>query len=357
MAFTAGDFTSAALYSEILSKYNRLWQTDGVHNQFKKGTPIFNALARAQTVQFEDADFLDPRLCQSLKINWLQDDETAPSNITLSTQTDFCSFNGAEVGSDSASYTSDSPWEIKFKVVEERCKDQFDFAEKFAFALMSNLHKMDRNLEAKIIAFLQASGDDMTGLDFPTNASLNVDPTILDIAAANVNNTFLAELEIMQEDYYFNKPLWLVGKEMYRLAQKTEAALNPNVSLNDTLLLDSTFVRSLRDMDQIITSPSMFVVDASQLAYFNQYSYTNSSPKDEKVSERIETFHIDSPTAKWTYGGQEHPVKYDVRWYRTCDSTQADTWETRVAIRHQGGFIKAPKGEDSAPTVVQFEQT
>lgn len=359
MAFVAGDYSAAALYTNVVKMLKDMWSDATVHKTWKTPMPLVSNVAGNQSsFNLVGSDPLaDPRNCQTIKTIWL--DTPAGQDVEVIDPNEFCDWTGPEGSVDEQDYAVGAGFQIPFSVKENACNDRFSYEQKTAEALGDALYKADLEVEKRFSAFLTGNSDDISGVDpgfgIYTGGPKVGTPTIWEVPTAE-GFTVINHMSNFATDQFMNDPVFVAGNK-WRHESAVFAAKSGDCCDDRNLLLQSSipFLRSTHIHDAVVGSQDIFILDRSGVGFYNMTYHKNDTPIDERVEERVFTMRIRSPRHTWRnpVSNQVEPVYYDMRMKRKC--TGRHEWTTFYMIEGLTGWLKAPQGAEAKPTVVRTQ--
>lgn len=349
MAFVAGNFDDAA-YNKAKIKMSQLMSDENAYGHLRQPGTIFNTIGQKQAIRLGGPQTMvltDGRRCEGLDVSWLN-----ICDLTVSEGDVDCELDGDELGAQKKTYVPNLTFHKAIKVPDSQCKDVHELEEKRALAMLGILATMDQELERRIITFLNANADTLTGLTLPVGTIDGVDATEWDIPIANATADLFIDLEQFAATLNMVNPLVIDGNNFYTLLKKAEARIGGNCCNTDNAFKLLPIVQNFKTVDQVSGEKRTFLVDTVNIAYFNTVVNKNSAPIAKGDRDNTKVWSMPSRTLKWRNGNTLEPVMYDVKYQYQCISGH-DYVEVYHA-EHRGAFILGPSNCNDRHGIVKI---
>lgn len=336
MAFEAGVFTDAA-YNKVKLTMAELMADKFALGHLRQPTPVFNAITEKQGIRLggpANMILSDGRRCEGVDVSWLNICDLDVSEAAVD-----CELDGDELGAQKKTYLNNLTFHKAVKIPDSQCKDVHELMEKRALALLAIGASLDQELERRVIDFLNANADTLTGLTVPVGSIDGVDATEWDLPIASATADFFISLEKFAMINNMLSPMVIDGNNFYTLLKQAQARVaGSNQCCNTDALFDLLpIVNNFKTVDQESGELRTFLVDAANVAYFNSTINTNSAPIAKGDRDNTRVWRMPSRTLKWRNGNELVPVMYDVKMQYKCIS--GNDYEEVYHAEHRGAFI------------------
>lgn len=360
MPVTPGDFTASKL-GKIQFEMEKMFRGSQIDTHLNQPVSWFQALFENQQFSLDQytqvvVDGYDGRAFQG---TWLQmcDMTTVETSTYAGNSTD-CTIDGDEVGSQTKSYTPNIGFYKEFKVEEDSDyhDNLFSMEQKIARGMLTTLTALDLQLEAKLIASLDAAADTITIGDFTglgiAGATAKDTNTTVDLVSGDFTQDLIMSLAIYAEQKDFQMPKLLNGQNLYKIYNLAQFNADPNKTYEALMMPNGPLpmVWNIKTPDVQLSNKVSFLVDNANIAYFNTRRHVNEVPKNQQDGDNTHTFSIRSPRLVWRNGSSLQPVYYDVKRQRKCIGN--DRWAEVFRVEHNGGIVYGPEACSGAKNMV-----
>lgn len=337
MAFVAGNFDASA-FNKAQVMMAGILSDEFAHGHLKQPTPIFACVAEKQNLRTAGKSnvLTDARQCEGVDVIWLN-----ICDLDVSTADVDCELDGDELGSQKKTYLNNQTFHKSIKIPDSQCRDVTTLLEKRALALMSIAASLDQELEKRIITFLNANADTLTGLTMPVGTIDGVDATEWDVPIASVNAELFISLEKVANTLNMVRPQVIDGNNFYSLL-KIAAAKEGGGSTGGCCTTDGLYkllpiCQNFKTVDTISGVLRTFLIDGTNVGYFNSYINENTSPIPKGDRDNTRVWRMPSPRLKWRNGNTLEPVWYDMKMQYQCVS--GNDYQEVYHGEHRGAFI------------------
>lgn len=337
MALVAGNFDAAA-YNKAKVTMAELMSDDFAYGHLRQPTNIFNCIANKQNIRLggpATMTLADGRRCEGVDVSWLN-----ICDLDVSTGAVDCVLDGDELGAQMKTYVNNLTFHKSIKFPDSQCKDVHDREEKRALTILAILATLDQELERRVVTFLNANADDLTGLTVPVGSIDGVDATEWDIPIASVTSDLFIDFEKFASQMDFVSPQVIDGNNFYSLLKKADAKIAGNCCNTDGLFSLLPICANFKTVDQVSGEARTFIIDSTNIAYFNTVVNKNTSPIEKGDKDNTRVWSMPSRNLKWKNGNRLEPVMYDMKYQYQCisDHDYAEVYHAE----HRGAFILGP---------------
>lgn len=344
MAITPGVFTADAFNKAKVKMASIFGENNNAHRHLHLPSPVFDCIAHNQNIKLNGPATIltDGRRCEGIDVSWLNVcDLTMLENCAPSGG---CSLDGKQLGADSKSYINNLTFCNAYKIKESQCTSVHELEEKRALAITTLLASLDQELERRSIGFLEANADDLTGLTLPAGAVDPVDDTLWNILASDFKAELFIEFEKLLTLLNIPNGRVIDGNNFYSLIKLAKAKMaEGNCCTADKLYDLLPICQDIRNIDQITSDKRTFLVDSSNIGYFNTVINKNTSPMRKDDPNNTSVWSMPSRRLRWREGNTLRPVMYDIKYQYKCDST--GNGHDYIGVfhgEHRGAFILGP---------------
>lgn len=348
MAFVAGNFDDAA-YNKAKITMAEMMADQYAYGHLRQPTDIFKAIAEQQSIKvLGPANVLtDGRRCEGIDVSWLN-----ICDLDVSTAAVDCELDGDELGAQKKTYLNNLTFHKAIKIPDSQCRDVHELNEKRALALLGIRASLDQELERRIITFLNANADTLTGLTLPVGSIDGVDATEWDIPQASVTADLFIDLEKVAMILNMQRPRVIDGNNFYSLLKKAEAKIAGNCCNTDKLFNLLPISQNFKTVDQESGELRTFLIDNSNIAYFNSTINQNTTPISKGDRDNTRVWKMPSLLLKWKNGNTLEPVYYDIKMQYQCIS--GNDYQEVYHAEHRGAFITGASNCDSRAGIVKI---
>lgn len=352
MAFVAGNFDDAA-YNKAKITMAEIMADKFAHGHLHQEAPIFNAVTSRQGIRIGGTSQMvlaDGHRCEGVDVSWLN-----ICDLDVSTGTVDCELDGDEMGAQKKTYLNNMTFHKAYKVPKYQCKDVHELNEKRALAMLAGTAALDQELERRIIDFLNANADTLTGITVPVGSIDGSDATEWDIPQASVTTDVIIDFEKVVKTLNMLNPFIVDGNNFYSLLAKAEARYNGQnggCCNTDALLKKMPIINNFKTVDQESGELRTFLVDGANVGYFNTTVNQNSSPIKLDDKDNTSVWRIPSKTLSYRNGNEIVPVMYDVKMQLKCIS--GHDYEEVYHFEHRGAFITGGSNCDARNGIVKI---
>lgn len=351
------------LMPKLVTDMDDMWRNNHLYDEYKRDVSIFSTVTSKQQVNLP-AEFLNMRDCRECKVKWLCDDCDFDVNE--------CGEEGAHGGEcditgvnpiafDYDTYSPDPCCESKhYEVCETSCDTLMSFNEQVAHLLMKQAAQLDYALVKKLYLAIQSNLDGLDHGDttLPDEYGLGGigEGGIWEIGEGLWDEKMIAKLQCMFDDCMWNNPCMLVGNLWREDRKLYEARTGQGCCDSKGLLFSQDWITNESYFfNQCFPGQNTALLfDASDFAYYNMYRNENFSPERKNGEKDIWRWRVPSRLHTWRVNNSVRPVYYDVYAQWKCKDLDNDSLS--FFMRHNGGYLKGPKGCEGKPTFLQLEQ-
>lgn len=348
------DFTASELVV-VQEELNQVF-TSG-RTTLERSTPPETAKRLLAEQTAEVNKIMNNGVCVAHEVVYLFSDNVTVPTVTTSAPAANCDIPLGD-GSSSAKKVYNPNMYLK-EVIEVRdkdCDNVFKFAQKVAHLLASKMALMSQAINEHLIAQLVLLKQTPT---FVGDGTLNVD--IIEYPAASFTPDLLADWDLVARNNDLASDYLILNGTNFR-----NLTYNANFKqLNDDQRSDIAQLTNgnkmswdIKQLDQVVTTPTSFLVDRHMTAFFNRSTY----PDDlEPVGDNQNTAIFRLPlqyfannadpdrqqqTLQYMDGGEMKDVMIDIRYQRLCNAAETDGG--RVSTTHRWELL-CECGFDIAP--------
>lgn len=349
MAFEAGNFDDAA-YNKAKITMMELMSDENAYGHLRQPGTIFNCISNKQSIKLgspQTITLTDGRRCEGLDVSWMN-----ICDLDVSTAEVDCELDGDELGAQKKTYVPNLTFHKAIKISDAQCKTVHDREEQRALALLGIRASLDQELERRIVTFLNANADDLTGVTLPVGTQDGVDATEWDIPIASLSADLFIDLEQFAATLNFTSPQIIDGNNFYSLLKKADARVGGNCCNTDALFKLLPMCQNFKTVDQVSGERRTFLVNSSNIGYFNTTINKNSAPIAKGDRDNTRVWSMPSQILKWRNGRELVPVMYDIKYQYQCIS--GNDYQEVYHAEHRGAFILGPTTCDDRNGIVKI---
>lgn len=342
--FTAAEMNKAKITIQEMFAGGFAWQ------HLNQDCPIFNGLAQRQQLRLNGPGtvLMDGRQCQGIDVSWLNICDLDVSETPLD-----CDLDGDQLGALGKSYVANQTFYKSVKIEDAQCKNVHDREEKRAMAIATIKATMDQELERRFIAYLMTiadAWDDTSGSleQLPFGCIDGGDSTIWTLETTDLTADSFIDFGVLVKNINMVSPVLVDGNNFWSALKKAEARAsnlagsNPNTDGGnlDALFQTMPIISNVKVVDVVAGAPTSFLVDTSNVGYFNTIIYPNSAPMKKEDAQNSSVWSIASDKLRWRNGNQLIPVRYDIKYQYQC--VGGNDYAEVFSGQHRGAFISGP---------------
>ena len=282
---------SQTVRDQVFVKMTDIYATQATVNKIFANTPVTAAAVMAnQTANLVPVMDNTGNVCTGLKVYYpLMDDETIGSISNVPVTSD-CQIDGQYTASTAVKEYNLNVFEKRsFKVSDNDCDNHFDFQDRVAFGLVTEMQKFALSLNNYVIAFCD------TNKATPVNANLPDGVTVVNneytitgadywtgIESAKIMPVFdqLAQINGLPDNYYI-----ISGKALQQAYNySADRALNDNERSYAQTFRGKDIVFDTKNLDPIIQDDCVYLVDPNVFAsyFYRKYPAAPEAPIERR---------------------------------------------------------------------------
>lgn len=317
---------------------NTIFGTESQNLHLNRPTPTFNCVFGNQNISLTgdvQIALQNGKHCEAVSVFFLSTCDLSVDDCTtecrIEAEEEICSLT--------ANIEPTECWETKFAIRDNECANEFEFQQKYDMKFAEKLAAMDQEGEIRAIGKFQEWAEDLSDVEVGTGG-LSADNSVWEIPKSEWNAELMVELQCVIEDCEMVNPLLVLGKAFRKDMMLAAAKQGGGCCDYNSLYGSINSCSNPRLLDKQVGVTSAFIVDVAKVGYFNRWIHTSTSPV--RQNDQYDTVHyrINSQKLQYRLNGSLQPVIYDVYEQRHCVSE--DIYETRVKIKHRGGFACLP---------------
>lgn len=338
----AGDF-SASYLGDILVKQQEMWANPRSLNQLNEYTETARAVLTNQMVRWNPV-LTDGKKCIGVNATWLKDCDDTVTDCSSGNNLANCDITGNEIESVKKLYQENLCIRNTFVVNDDECKDTYDAMEKVAFAMIRAKQKIQKKLNEKVIAFLDANimANAFTG----TYGTIHGGTTSTYFAANYWTQDLVAELDLTAVMNKLRTPLILHGTNLRTAFFNANFnQLNDNQKDQIAKFQHFNMFWDVMNIDTQLAKKVTFLFDAGGLGFFCRNNYDNVAPVNMNDNQNTHVWYETSPNLTWRNGTSDEPLKFDVTMLRKCIVNGSQRrWGYHYEVQLRGGLHLGPPG-------------
>ncbi len=348
----AGDF-SASLLGDILVKQQEMWQNPRTLNAFNEPTETAKALMENQLVSWKPI-MEDGNKCIGHKAIWLKDTSDTVTDCSSGNALANCDISGAQIESDGKLFPENLCLRDSFSILDDQCKDAFDLADKTAFRMLRSKTKLQKALNAKFIAFLEANL--MANAFAGTYGTIHGGTTATYFASQYWTQDIVAELDLTAVINKVRTPIIINGTNL-RSAFFNSGFNRLNDNQKDQFAKFSHFNMfwDVMNIDGAVSAKATYLVDAGMVGFFNSNAYNNTAPVLMNDDKNTHVWHETSPNLAYRDGSDSKPLRFDVTMLRKCTTVgNRRKWGYHYEVQLTGGLHLGPTNTSTDKGILKF---
>jgi len=296
--------------------------------------------------------------CVGVTAYFLDTSQTAE----VAASTDCTTPGGSEASTDSKDFTTSQIANSAITAKDNRCDNEVTFVEEMSAVTMRVITDLRRQLNEYALAVLDAASSaliDTTGLPSTWDPTTSTPIVTLPASEATWENlgyfSLIAELNNVGPHITISGATSFWGewwKSNYRQFNDNERGIF-------RAFQDQGFYFDARQMDQILGTPSTFVVGVNSYVFWNA---TTSTPTPTEVSVGANgkkfIFTLPDPELMYNDNGTLTPVVYEMEIEESCSARNSATGQLqktyKVYGRLAGGLGTAPLGPNNESGIIQL---
>lgn len=345
----------ASRLPDILLKQDEMWQDPRSKRELQHPLVTAQVLLENQLVTWTPV--MKGRQCIGVSATWLKscEDNSIDCEATGNSDVD-CVIDGRPIQSDSATYKPNICLKDSFAVWDDECADAFSFEEKFAYAMLKAKLNLEKRINTKMIAFLEAN----TMQNRYTDTYGTIAPTETSFPSALWTADLMAEFDITAEFNEINAPIIISGTNLKNAVYNASFnQLNDDQRDQAAKFGDFDIFFDPRNVNTTTGQRSTFMIDQGSYGFFVKNEFTNEIPVNQGDDKNTMTYMERSMSLNYRDGNATIPLTFDVYVQRKCKiadigNTKKRRWGTFVEINFNGGIHLAPADCEGGTGMLEF---
>lgn len=320
---------NASLLPDIVVRIGELFANPRSNRELDQPIESLRAVAETQNVNWGE-EVRNGQTCIGVNGTFLKDcqeDDTACEDVEVDCTLD----PSTQIESGSNLYKPNDCFYESRIVYDDECRDSFSAVEKMSFAMASMEMKLLQRFNRAVIAFLDASHDEIQTTDSGGAWVVGGDGEIIFPFEAFQTPDTLADLTyIAQVNDIFN-PVFLSGRNFLNALWNSQYNQLDDDKRSQFAKFNAfpDWYFDIKNLDSVVGDQVTFMFDPANIGLFSTAQFQNTAPENMLDSNNTMVYQMPSQKLSYRNGGSDTPIRFDVTMQRKCTTAGASPAQQR----------------------------